>query len=286
MTNTIQSKHPKALWLIIAIYMWEYFSFYGMRALLILYLTEELLLNDTMSYAIYGSYVTLLYMTHIIGGMIADKYIGFKRAVILGAILMACGHLIIGIDGSNLLYLGMAFIICGYGHFKSNIPCLLGEMYEPHDPNRDSAFTLLYLGGNIGGVIAPIACGVVAHLYGWDYGFGLACIGMIIGLVIFLAGSKHIPEAQKHNVSNKTLLSVLGVSSVIILVCYAALEYQLEGYMLIVATIFCIIYYIKILSSSDAVVKKSLLMLIPFTLFGIVFCVFDEQIYTSVELFI
>ncbi len=286
MTNTIQSKHPKALWLIISIYMWEYFSFYGMRALLILYLTQELLLNDTMSYAIYGSYVTLVYMTPIIGGMIADKYIGFKRAVILGAILMACGHLIIGIDGNNLLYLGMAFIICGYGHFKSNIPCLLGEMYEPHDPNRDSAFTLLYLGGNIGGVIAPIACGVVAHLYGWDYGFGLAGIGMIIGLVIFLAGSKHIPEAQKHNVSNKTLLSVLGVSSLIILVCYTALEYQLEGYMLIVATIFCIMYYIKILSSSDAVVKKSLLLLIPFTLFGIIFWVFDEQMYTSVELFI
>ena len=199
---------------------------------------------------------------------------------------MACGHLIIGVDGNNLLFLGMAFIICGYGHFKSNIPCLLGEMYEPHDPSRDSAFTLLYLGGNIGGVIAPIACGVVAHLYGWDYGFGLAGIGMIIGLIIFLLGSKHIPTPKNHKVSNKTFLVVLGISAVIILVCYAALEYQLEGYMLVVATIFCVGYYIKILMSSEAAVKKSLLLIIPFTLFGIVFWVFDEQMYTSVELFI
>ncbi len=125
--NINSNKHPKALWYIMAIYMWEYVSFYWMRALLILYLTQELLLSDSKSYAIYGSFVTLVYLIPIFGGVLADKLLGFKQTVIIGALLMSCRHLITGINGSKLLYLGMAFIICGYGYFKTNVPCLVGD---------------------------------------------------------------------------------------------------------------------------------------------------------------
>ena len=287
MSETFPTKHPKALWYIMAIYMWEYFSFYGMRALLILYLTQELLLSDSRSYSIYGSFVALVYLTPIFGGILADKLLGFKQAVIIGALLMSCGHLIIGIDGSKLLYLGMAFIICGYGYFKTNVPCLVGELYAKNDPKRDSAFTLLYLGGNIGSLIAPVACGIVAHVYGWDYGFGMAGIGMIIGLLIFLSGSKHVPCPSNKIVSFRAkTLDTFVVSFLLILVCYYALEYQFEGYLILFVTIASVLWFIKICISSSKQVRKKLFLLVPFALFGILFWVFDEQIFTSVELFV
>ena len=287
MSETFSNKHPKALWYIMAIYMWEYFSFYGMRALLILYLTQELLLSDSSSYAIYGSFVALVYLTPIFGGILADKLLGFKQTIIIGALLMSCGHLIIGIDGSKLLYLGMAFIICGYGYFKSNVPCLVGELYAKDDSKRDSAFTLLYLGGNIGALLAPIACGMVANIYGWDYGFGLAGIGMIVGLLIFLSGSRHIscPSNKTTSFRVKTLDTFV-VSFTVILICYFALKYQYEGYLLFVVTIASMLWFIKICIASNKEVRKKLLLLIPFAIFGILFWVFDEQIFTSVEIFI
>ena len=287
MSETFSNKHPKALWYIMAIYMWEYFSFYGMRALLILYLTQELLLSDSSSYAIYGSFVALVYLTPIFGGILADKLLGFKQTIIIGALLMSCGHLIIGIDGSKLLYLGMAFIICGYGYFKSNVPCLVGELYAKDDSKRDSAFTLLYLGGNIGALLAPIACGMVANIYGWDYGFGLAGIGMIVGLLIFLSGSRHIscPSNKTTSFRVKTLDTFV-VSFTVILICYFALKYQYEGYLLFVVTIASMLWFIKICIASNKEVRKKLLLLIPFAIFGILFWVFYEQIFTSVEIFI
>lgn len=149
MSETFSNKHPKGLWYIIAIYMWEYFSFYGMRALLILYLIQHLKLGDTLSYAISGAYITLVYLSPIIGGSVADKVLGYKRAVICGALLMSIGHIILGLGGDDSLYVGMAFIVSGYGFFKSNISCLMGQLYSPNDIKKDSAFTLMYLGGNL-----------------------------------------------------------------------------------------------------------------------------------------
>ncbi|MBK2027559.1 MFS transporter [Allofrancisella guangzhouensis] len=286
MQNT-SSKHPKALWYIMAIYMWEYFSFYGMRALLILYLTKKLLFTDNVSYSIYGSFVALVYLTPIFGGILADKFLGFKRTVVIGAILMSCGHIIIGVDGENLLFLGMAFIICGYGYFKSNVPCLVGELYAKNDPKRDSAFTLLYLGGNIGSLIAPLTCGIVAEIYGWDYGFGLAGIGMIIGVIIFLSGSKYIPCPSNVKVSlHRKTIDTFFISAAIVLLCYFALEYHFEGYLIFIVTLASTLWFIKICYSADKHTRKRLMLLIPFVMFGILFWVFDEQIFTSVELFI
>ncbi|AJI52980.1 amino acid/peptide transporter family protein [Francisella philomiragia] len=281
-------KHPKALWYIIAIYMWEYFSFYGMRALLILYLVEHLKFNDTTSYAIAGAYVTLVYLSPIVGGVVADRVLGYKKAVIYGAALMSIGHIILGFGGDAKLYLGMAFIVCGYGFFKSNVSCLLGQQYSSHDPKKDSAFTLLYLGGNFGGIFAPMICGLIAHYYDWHYGFGVAGIGMIFGLIVFILGSKYIPDILPEKPLPKYFNGFIVVLSIVVMVvlAYFALEYLFDGYLLAVAACITTLFFIIIFIKTDFSTRKSLVTLLPFYIFGIVFWVFDEQLYTSVEIFI
>lgn len=288
MHETFSNKHPKGLWYIIAVYMWEYFSFYGMRALLILYLVDHLKLGDTLSYAIAGAYITLVYLSPIIGGSVADRVLGYKKAVIYGALLMSAGHIILGLGGDNSLYIGMAFIVGGYGFFKSNISCLMGQLYSPEDPKKDSAFTLMYLGGNLGGIFAPAICGLIAHYYGWHYGFGVAGIGMIFGLLVFISGSKHIPNILPENLPSRSMGQLItGVSMLtIIIVSYLALEYQFDGYLLAVVTFITILYFLKIFIKTDLTTRKSIMVLLPFFVFGIVFWIFDEQLYTSVEIFI
>ncbi|QLE78554.1 MFS transporter [Francisella sp. Scap27] len=288
MSETFSNKHPKGLWYIIAIYMWEYFSFYGMRALLILYLIQHLKLGDTLSYAISGAYITLVYLSPIIGGSVADKVLGYKRAVICGALLMSIGHIILGLGGDDSLYVGMAFIVSGYGFFKSNISCLMGQLYSPNDIKKDSAFTLMYLGGNLGGIFAPALCGFVAYYYGWHYGFGLAGIGMIFGLLVFLSGSKHIPNILPEKSPSRSLGQIITALSIltIVITSYLALEYRFDGYLLAVVAVATVVYFVKILIETDKVSRKSIFFLLPFFVFGIVFWVFDEQLYTSVEIFI
>lgn len=284
----ISDKHPKALWYIIAIYMWEYFSFYGMRALLILYLIDHLKFGDSLSYAIAGSYVTLVYLSPVAGGILADKFLGYKHSVIFGAVLMSIGHLILGVGGDGYLYLGMSFIVAGYGFFKSNISCLLGQQYNAYDVKKDSAFTLLYLGGNLGGVFAPMLCGIVANLYGWHYGFGVAGIGMLFGLFIFMIGIKHVkgqmPETTESSLQK--MLTVVVGTALIIFLSYLALDYLIDGYLLAIIVSIAVFYFIVILLKAKPNVRKSLLILVPFFIFGIVFWVFNEQLYTSVEIFI
>ena len=184
------SSQPRAIYYVVALQIWEYFSFYGMRALLILYLTNQLKYDDNHAYALFSAYCSLVYVTPILGGYLADKLLGNRMAVMLGALLMAIGHLVLGASETApaFLYLSLAIIVCGYGLFKSNVSCLLGELYEPADPRRDGGFSLMYAAGNIGSIIAPIACGYVQEEYSWAMGFALAAIGMVAGLVIFLCG--------------------------------------------------------------------------------------------------
>ena len=161
---------PRAIYYIVAIQLWEYFSFYGMRALLILYLTHQLGFDDNHAISLFSAYASLVYVTPILGGWLADRLLGNRTAVIAGALLMTLGHVVLGIDTNSTfsLYLALAIIICGYGLFKSNISCLLGELYDENDHRRDGGFSLLYAAGNIGSIAAPIACGLAAQWYGFS----------------------------------------------------------------------------------------------------------------------
>ena len=168
--------------------MWERFSYYGMRALLVLYMIKGFMSrSDTEAYAIYGAYTALVYATPFIGGMLADRYLGARRAVILGGLLMALGHLIMTVESEQPFFFALAFLIVGNGFFKPNISTIVGSLYPANSPQRDAGFTVFYIGINLGAAMAPLLCGYVGETYGWHYGFGLATIGMLVGLFVFVA---------------------------------------------------------------------------------------------------
>ena len=180
--------HPRGLFLLFFVEMWERFSYYGMRALLIFYMTKGFLkLDDKAAYGIYGAYTALVYATPFLGGMLADKLLGPRRAVILGGLLMAAGHLLMTVENRTSFSLALALLICGNGFFKPNISTMVGSMYPPGSPRRDGGFTIFYMGINLGAAMSPLICGYVGETFGWHYGFGLATIGMLAGLMTFVA---------------------------------------------------------------------------------------------------
>lgn len=179
--------HPPGLFVLFFAEMWERFSFYGMRALLVLYMLKGFLsYDDSRAYAVYGAYMSLVYMTPFFGGLVADRFLGPRIAVIIGGLLMAAGHLVMAFQSAVLFYLALAFLIVGNGFFKPNISTMVGQLYAPESTKRDGGFTLFYMGVNLGASISPLICGYIGERYGWHYGFGLATIGMLVGLAIFV----------------------------------------------------------------------------------------------------
>jgi POT family proton-dependent oligopeptide transporter len=187
--------HPRGLYLLFFAELWERFSFYGMRAILVFYLTKHLLFAEQPAYAVYGAYTSMVYITPILGGWIADRYLGARRAVLAGGILITIGHLLIalvegpvGARGLSLdgFYAGLAFIIVGTGFLKANISVLVGQLYPRDDLRRDGAFSIFYMGINTGAFAGPIIVGVLGETVGWSWGFGAAGIGMALGLVAFV----------------------------------------------------------------------------------------------------
>ncbi len=186
--------HPKGLFVLFFAEMWERFSYYGMRALLIFYLTKHWLFSDSQAGVIYGAYTALVYITPVLGGYLADKYLGQRKAVTYGAVLLTFGHFLMGFEGSggqdaaslNIFWLALAFIIVGSGFLKANISVIVGQLYPRTDVRRDGAYTIFYMGINLGAALGSLLCGYVGETYGWSYGFGLAGFGMLAGLIVFI----------------------------------------------------------------------------------------------------
>ncbi len=211
-TTTDFLGHPKGLFVCFATEMWERFSYYGMRALLILYLTKHWEFSDATSYLIYGAYTSMVYIMPVFGGMLADQILGSKKAVTYGAILLVIGHLGMTIEtNEQIFYLSLALIVSGVGFLKPNISTMVGALYEEGDPRRDSGFTIFYMGINIGAFTATLLCGYLGEQVGWAYGFGAAGIGMLFGLIIFLWGQKYL-EGLAEPPSNKFLQKMHGIS--------------------------------------------------------------------------
>ncbi|OWY71463.1 hypothetical protein B7486_12840 [cyanobacterium TDX16] len=190
--------HPRGLFVLFFTELWERFNFYGMRALLIFYFMDTFAMNKTGASESYGAYNGLVYATPLLGGLLADRVIGYRRSIVLGAILMAAGEFGLCFAGFHLIpknqytiFASLALIIVGNGFFKPNISTMVGKLYPQGDKRRDSAFTIFYMGINIGAFLAPIFCGQIGQKYGFHYGFGLAGLGMVLGLIIFLKG-KHL----------------------------------------------------------------------------------------------
>lgn len=200
--------HPIGLSICFLTEMWERFSFYGMRTILVLYLVKYHLFSAEKASLIYGAYAGLVYMMPIIGGYMADRYLGSRKAVTYGAILLVAGHGLMGFHGPqafmdgdvvvrndfylNLFFLSLALIITGVGFLKANISTIVGALYGPNDPRRDGGFSIFYMGINVGSLMSTALVGYVGETYGWNYGFGLAGIGMLFGLLVFLWGQKFL----------------------------------------------------------------------------------------------
>ncbi|WP_255416063.1 peptide MFS transporter [Reichenbachiella sp. MSK19-1] len=186
--------HPKGLFYLFFAELWERFSFYGMRALLMVYMTEEvyrsLVERDAIASTIYAAYGALVYATPVIGGMLADRLLGYRRAILLGGIAMALGHFVLAFDNQICFFLALALLIVGNGLFKPNISSFVGALYTEGDKRRDSGFTIFYMGINLGAFVAPLLCGWLGMAYGWHYGFGAAGIGMLAGVIVFQSGLK------------------------------------------------------------------------------------------------
>ncbi|MBL6754650.1 MAG: peptide MFS transporter [Pseudomonadales bacterium] len=210
-TGTQFFGHPKALVICFLTEMWERFSYYGMRALLIFYLTQHFLFSDQVAAGIFGTYISLVYITPVLGGIIADRYLGASKAVVLGALLLVAGHLGMALEGTQAIerlgangtevirdpfylqvfYFSLGLIIVGVGFLKGNISTLVGSLYEREDPRRDGAYTLFYMGINLGSFLGAIICGFLLQYKGFSWGFGAAGVGMLAGLLVFLKG-KHL----------------------------------------------------------------------------------------------
>jgi POT family proton-dependent oligopeptide transporter len=212
--------HPKGLTFLFATEMWERFSYYGMRALLVLYMVKHLLQPgqaetvigygaiksalefvfgplgmQPLSSHIYGFYTAFVYLTPVLGGLIADRWLGQRRTVIVGAVLMAIGHFMMAFD--SLFLFALLVLILGNGAFKPNISTQVGGLYVPGDPRRDRAFSIFYVGINIGAFFSPLVCGTLGEAYGWHYGFAAAGIGMLIGTIIYVAGWSTLPTDER-----------------------------------------------------------------------------------------
>ncbi|MGJ8668730.1 MAG: peptide MFS transporter [Oceanococcus sp.] len=208
--------HPPGLFICFATELWERFSFYGMKYLLLLYLTKYHLFSDAMGLGVLGSYAALVYAMPVIGGMLADRYLGMRKSVTFGAVLLCLGHLGMAFEGEQaslvngavvqdtfalqIFYFSLALIVVGVGFLKPNISTIVGRLYKKGDPRRDAGFTIFYMGINIGAFAATLLCGYLGETYGWSYGFGAAGIGMLFGLATFLLGQKHLHgHAEPHD---------------------------------------------------------------------------------------
>lgn len=209
--NSVKERHPKGIYLLFVTEMWERFSYYGMRALFVLFMTKALLFDKAYGSQIYGSYTGLVYLTPLIGGYFADRYWGNRRSIIVGGLLMAVGQFLMFLSGcffkevdvaTMLMFSGLGFLIFGNGFFKPNISTMVGQLYKPDDKRKDSAYTIFYMGVNTGSFIAPIICGILGdtgHPADFKWGFLAACIGMLLGVVVFsLLKDKYIktPEGE------------------------------------------------------------------------------------------
>ncbi len=225
MNTSVQKKgHPKGLYLLFFTEMWERFSYYGMRAILILYLTKKMMegglgMNNAEAMALYGNFTGLVYFTPLIGGWLADKYLGKRLAITIGGITMMIGQFVLfGMNNMTGLYIGLILLIIGNGFFKPNISTLVGGLYEPGDDRRDGAFSIFYMGINLGALIAPIVIGVLTDnvfattnadgtiAYGYKYGFLASGIGMLLGQLLFnTLGQKYLGDLGKKPIGNNNV---------------------------------------------------------------------------------
>lgn len=293
---TFFPEHPRGLQILFFSEMWERFGFYGMRALVVLYMVQHLGFDDKKAISVYAAYATLLYASSIIGGMLADKIIGNRNAIITGGVLISLGHFLLAAPFFDGFYLGLGALICGTGLFKSNISSMVGKLYPAGDKRRDSGFTLFYMGINIGALFSPLICGNIANEYGRKMGFAIAGVGMLIGILVFIKGSKSLGNLglpPKNSILNDK--SHLGLKwknvittayfCVVPFFAFLVTQYHIFDVFVPVLGVIVISYLLWVAFNSTRMERLSLFTILTLMLFHTCFFGLFEQAATSLTMF-
>lgn len=286
--------HPRALWVLFFTEMWERFSFYGMRALLMLYMTQVLLFADKDANQQYGAYNALVYTMPLIGGWIADRLLGFRKSIFLGGVLMAIGHLVLALPSSTTFFLGLGFLISGNGFFKPNISSLLGKFYGENDVRKDAGYSIFYMGINIGAFLGSAACGYLGQKINWHLGFGLAGVLMVLGLVVFASlqymleekghsPAQHQLDEKKFGIRSEYWLYALGFAMVPLAMMLVKF-YQITNYIMIPLGVAAVAYIGWVSMQQEKAVREKLWACTLLIFFSIVFWGFYEQSGGSLNL--
>jgi len=288
--------------------MWERFSFYGMKALLLLYVLKYHLFGDDAGYDLLGAYGGLVYAVPVIGGLVADRYLGMRKAVVFGGVLLVLGHLGMAYEGHaaqridgvvvrdegalQVFYLSLALIIMGVGFLKPNISTIVGKLYPPNDPRRDSGFTLFYAGINVGALFASLICGFLGETYGWKYGFGAAGIGMLAGLALFLWGQKYLmgyaepPQpavlrARRFGLPLEWLIYLVGFAGVAVVWQLIQHTGSVHGAMHLIAVAFGAWFVFYLVRYCNPVERQQMVTLVVLIIGVLIFFALYEQTYGS-----
>ncbi len=301
--------HPKGLYVCFFTEMWERFSFYGMKALLFLYLIKYHLFGDAPSYQLLGAYGGMVYAMPVIGGLLADRWLGMRKAVVAGGVLLCLGHFGMAFEGEQariidgeiqrdeaalqVFYFSLALIIAGVGFLKPNISTIVGKLYPQNDPRRDSGFTLFYAGINVGALFASLICGYLGETFGWKYGFGAAGIGMLLGLTVFLSGQKYLqgfaepanPALLKEKVlgplQREAAIYAGAVAGVVVIWQLMQHTWTVEGAMHIMSAVLVAWFIWFVVKCCNRVERQQMLSLVMLIFMVLVFFTLYEQTYGS-----
>ncbi len=290
------NSQPKALFTLSLTELWERFGFYMVQMLIVLFLTEHLHFSDKRADLLYGAFGGLLYVTPVIGGWLADHFIGFRRSVILGAIFLFLGYVLLMSAHLQVFYLGLGVLIVGNGFLKPCISSIVGELYGSDEAKREGGFTLFYIGINIGALIPPIIAGVVVKAWGWHSGFGLAAAGMVIALLTFTLTSKviwtlgNVPDNSPLRKGAALALAFnvkfyLGIIAAIALCYWGVVEAATTDWVVIVAAIVFATYVLVCVSKEHKLDRHRLIGALILIVLSIGFWMLYAQSFSSLMLF-
>lgn len=293
MSTVLKKRQHKAALCIIAVIMWEFFSFYGLKAILVLYFTSQLHFSDAAAYQLFGSFISLVFITPILGGWLADRYCGYRYATATGSLLIIFGHLMLTMFGQNV-FIGLSLLTMGIGFFKSNAVCLISTCYL-HDPiGATAAFSWYYVAGNIGSMLASVVCPYLVENVSWDLGFIVAAFGMMLGYLIFLFSKRYFiwetntkkTETWDNLSFSKKIAITSSILTISFLFFYEVLKHDCVAYLLIFAVIIAFTIFAKIYRNTTSAHRKGLIMMAWLTIFVTSFWIFSNQVSSSYPLFI
>jgi proton-dependent oligopeptide transporter, POT family len=287
--------NPTGVYVLFYTEMWELFGRFGITALLVLYFTGVFHISDARAFEIYSAFIALVYATPIFGGVLADRYLGSRNAIILGGLLMIVGDALMVIPRESAVFIGLSIVAVGSGFFLPAIPPLVGALYEKNDRGRDAGFTLYYLGKNIGALLAPIACGFVGQAFGINYAFVLSTIGMLSGVFVFMLGQKHLKgfnrkprfdnDAHKLcGIKPKTFIYL--VIALMVPLVLLILTENIDGYLLAITAVIVAVYLAVLYSRQTKKDRQKMQLIFLSIAAVIVFEAFLGQGGTTLNLFI